>query len=322
MLFTGHLLSTSTFDLLVWTAVTWLAVRAVRTRRRPPVAGRRGRAGDRPAQQAAARVPGARPAGGRRDRRPAAPAVATPTSGRARRSRSCSGRRGSSGRPTTAGRRSTSRESIAAGGSTSSEPWWAIVPFQVLLVSPLLAPVWIAGLVAAVSRSRTCATFRFLAWAWVVLAVVFMATGGKPYYLAGLLPALIGAGAVAVDGWLERGRGRRACAGGARGRLVASAVGGADHRAARAPGRLRRPGDRGQRGRRRDDRLAGVRRDRRGRATRSCRTGRAVDPDRQLRRRRARSTATAPPSACLAPTAATTPTATGARRRTAPVPWW
>ena len=39
-----------------------------------------------------------------------------------------------------------SRE-IAAGGSTSSEPWWAIVPFQFLLISPLLAPVWIAGLV-------------------------------------------------------------------------------------------------------------------------------------------------------------------------------
>ena len=31
VLFTGHLLSTSTFDLLAWTAVTWLAVRAIRT---------------------------------------------------------------------------------------------------------------------------------------------------------------------------------------------------------------------------------------------------------------------------------------------------
>ena len=30
VLFTGHLLSTSTFDLLVWTLVTWLVVRAVR----------------------------------------------------------------------------------------------------------------------------------------------------------------------------------------------------------------------------------------------------------------------------------------------------
>lgn len=32
VLFTGHLLSASTFDLLAWTAVTWLCVRAVRTR--------------------------------------------------------------------------------------------------------------------------------------------------------------------------------------------------------------------------------------------------------------------------------------------------
>jgi hypothetical protein len=33
-----------------------------------------------------------------------------------------------------------------------------------------------------------------------------MATGGKPYYLAGLLPVLLGAGSVSVDRWLERGR--------------------------------------------------------------------------------------------------------------------
>jgi hypothetical protein len=32
-----------------------------------------------------------------------------------------------------------------------------------------------------------------------------MASGGKPYYLAGLLPVLLGAGAPYVDRWLERG---------------------------------------------------------------------------------------------------------------------
>ena len=79
------------------------------------------------------------------------------------------------------------------------------MPFQVLLVSPILAPVWIAGLVS-LFRDPALRSARFLGWAWVVLAVVFMATAGKPYYLAGLLPALIGAGALKVDGWLERGR--------------------------------------------------------------------------------------------------------------------
>ena len=95
--------------------------------------------------------------------------------------------------------------SIAAGGSTSSQPWWAIVPFQVLLVSPPLAPVWIAGLVR-LFRDPATRQLRFLAWAWVVLAGVFMATGGKPYYLAGLLPVLIGAGSVQIDTWMRSGR--------------------------------------------------------------------------------------------------------------------
>jgi len=47
---------------------------------------------------------------------------------------------------------------------------------------------------------------RFFGWTWVVLAIVFIATGGKPYYLSGLSPLLIAAGATPVEAWLERGR--------------------------------------------------------------------------------------------------------------------
>jgi hypothetical protein len=74
----------------------------------------------------------------------------------------------------------------------------------VLLIGPLLAPVWITGLVR-LFRDPSVRAYRFLAWAWVVLAVVFMASGGKPYYLAGLMPAFLGAGAAPVDRWLDRG---------------------------------------------------------------------------------------------------------------------
>jgi Dolichyl-phosphate-mannose-protein mannosyltransferase len=203
VLFTGHLLSTSTFDLLCWTAVTWLAVRAIRTGddRLWLVAGVVVGLGllnkPLPAFLAVGLLVGVVLAGPRRLLRNTyvwagaaialvlwSPWIVWQVE---------------EGWP----QLDVSR-SIAAGESASSEPWWLMVPFQVLLVSPLLAPVWIAGLVRLV-RDPAVRDFRFLAWAWVVLAVVFMASGGKPYYLAGLLPALIAAGATPTQRWLERG---------------------------------------------------------------------------------------------------------------------
>lgn len=94
---------------------------------------------------------------------------------------------------------------IAHGGSASSQPRWALLPFQLLLVSPVLAPVWIAGLVALLRRPHLRA-FRFFAVAWLALVLVFVATDGKPYYVAGMFPVLLGAGGLETDAWLERGR--------------------------------------------------------------------------------------------------------------------
>jgi 4-amino-4-deoxy-L-arabinose transferase-like glycosyltransferase len=101
--------------------------------------------------------------------------------------------------------------SIAAGNSGSSQPRWALLPFQFLLVSPVLAPIWIAGLVALVRRPRL-RPFRLFAAAWLVLVVAFLATGGKPYYLAGMFPVLLAAGAIETDSWLIRGRAQRRAA--------------------------------------------------------------------------------------------------------------
>jgi hypothetical protein len=93
---------------------------------------------------------------------------------------------------------------IATGGSTSSEPWWLVLPFQVVLVAPLLVPVWVAGLVM-LWRSRT---YRLFPVAYAVLAVLFTLTGGKPYYLCGLDPVLLAAGAAPVLHWVRAGPGR------------------------------------------------------------------------------------------------------------------
>ncbi len=97
---------------------------------------------------------------------------------------------------------------IAAGSSGSSQPWWLFLPFQVVLVSPGLLPVWVAGLVVLL-RSAGLRPYRFLAVAYGVLVVVFLVTGGKPYYVAGLYPALLAAGSLPTVRWLRAGRGRR-----------------------------------------------------------------------------------------------------------------
>jgi 4-amino-4-deoxy-L-arabinose transferase-like glycosyltransferase len=204
VLFTGHLLSTSTFNLLAWTAITWLVVRAIRTDddRLWLVAGAVLGVSllnqPLPAFLAVGLLAGVAVAGPRRLLRNshvwigAALALLLFTPWIVWQA--------DHGWPQI----DVSR-AIARGESASSEDWWAIVPFQFLLISPLLAPVWITGLVR-LFRDPALRDYRFLAWAWVILAVVFMISGGKPYYLAGLLPVLLGAGSVWVDDWLERGR--------------------------------------------------------------------------------------------------------------------
>src|SRR5215467_9352874 len=97
--------------------------------------------------------------------------------------------------------------SIAAGNSGSSAPWWLIVPEQFLLVSWYFSPIWVAGLVRLFRdpKLRWC---RAVGVAWPVLAVAFMLTGGKPYYLAGMFPVLLAAGAQPTVDWAIRGQAR------------------------------------------------------------------------------------------------------------------
>jgi hypothetical protein len=103
---------------------------------------------------------------------------------------------------------------IAAGSSGTSEPWYLFVPFQLVLVSPLLVPVWVTGW-WQLWRAPRLRTWRSFAVAYAVLVVFFVLTGGKPYYLAGLYPVLLAAGAGPVVAWAARRR---------RGALVGAAL--------------------------------------------------------------------------------------------------
>jgi 4-amino-4-deoxy-L-arabinose transferase-like glycosyltransferase len=96
---------------------------------------------------------------------------------------------------------------IANGASGSSTPRWLFVPEQLVIVSVFLAPVWIAGIVR-LFRGWDLRFARSIGWAYLLLAGVFVIAGGKVYYLAGIYPVLLAAGAQPALSWTRRGRRR------------------------------------------------------------------------------------------------------------------
>jgi 4-amino-4-deoxy-L-arabinose transferase-like glycosyltransferase len=102
----------------------------------------------------------------------------------------------------------TIAHNIANGGSGTSAPRWQIVPFQVLLAGIWLTPLWVAGLVRLI-RDPGLRWCRALPVCYGVLVVLFLVTGGKPYYLAGFFPVLLAAGAAPVLAWCRRVKTRR-----------------------------------------------------------------------------------------------------------------
>jgi 4-amino-4-deoxy-L-arabinose transferase-like glycosyltransferase len=90
-----------------------------------------------------------------------------------------------------------------------------MLPFLLLLLGPLLVPVWVTGLLA-LWRRPAWRRGRFLAVAFVVLLALSFAAAGQVYYPLGLLAVVYAAGCVPVAEWMRRVGWRR--------RLVVGAV--------------------------------------------------------------------------------------------------
>ena len=88
-------------------------------------------------------------------------------------------------------------------GGTAEGGRAGFLPFQLVMVSPFLVPVWVAGLLAPFRRPEWRA-LRFLPWTYAACGVFYLAGNGKAYYLASFYPALLGVGAVPTAAWLAR----------------------------------------------------------------------------------------------------------------------
>lgn len=97
---------------------------------------------------------------------------------------------------------------IAGGSSGTSDSPIMFVLLQFGLIGPLLVPLWAFGL----WRLARDARYRAFAVAYGLLFVLFAATGGKAYYLGGMYPILLAAGAVPFAAWLGQRRIRWAAA--------------------------------------------------------------------------------------------------------------
>ena len=69
---------------------------------------------------------------------------------------------------------------------------------QILMMNPLAAPIWLAGLYSLLF-ARDGARLRWYGIAYVVLSIVYLALGAKVYYLAPIYPVLFAAGAQLLE---------------------------------------------------------------------------------------------------------------------------
>jgi 4-amino-4-deoxy-L-arabinose transferase-like glycosyltransferase len=202
VLLSGHLLVTSTIDLLVWVTVTWLAVRMLRTGRDRLWIGIGAVTGlgllnkQLPIVLVGALVvgmlltPSARPwlrsrwllVGAVIAAAAWAPVLVW---------------QAQHGWP-----QLTLAAQIRAEYGTVSERANFMV-LQLLLFSLGATVLWVSGLVR-LWRDPVWEKYRVLAWTWLVVFAFFVVTAGQGYYPVGTYPVLIAAGAVVVERWRRR----------------------------------------------------------------------------------------------------------------------
>jgi hypothetical protein len=89
-------------------------------------------------------------------------------------------------------------ENIRQSGRDVARGPIAFVTDQAMIMNPILAPLWVAGLLW-LFFGKEGSRYRIFGWTYVVMLVTFIVLKGKNYYLAPVYPILFAAGAVAFE---------------------------------------------------------------------------------------------------------------------------
>src|SRR4051812_33812701 len=84
---------------------------------------------------------------------------------------------------------------------------WEYFSQQILIVHPVNAPIWIAGVIAVIVATRF-RQYRFLGIAYLVTLTTLIVLHGKNYYLGPIYPVYLAAGAIVLDSAIDRIRQR------------------------------------------------------------------------------------------------------------------
>ncbi len=90
-------------------------------------------------------------------------------------------------------------------GTYGSRP--QVVILQLALTAPVFVPLLVAGFVAPWRRAEL-RPYRFVSISWMVVFLLVLVIGGKAYYDAPELLALVAPGSIVTAAWLARGRTR------------------------------------------------------------------------------------------------------------------
>lgn len=91
---------------------------------------------------------------------------------------------------------------VQRSGRNVSVGWASFLAQQILIMQPLTAPLWVAGLWYLL-RDDAGRKFRVLGWTYLIILLCFLVLKGRVYYLAPAYPMLFAAGAVVLERFTE-----------------------------------------------------------------------------------------------------------------------